>query len=321
MYICTWENCSVTQEDYYSAYSALAGATASQIELERNGLRGIIEPNSEYMTAYHTLAHGNLGEIYSLKPAVARLERAALWRSFRSRVWYDGGYFIYNGEKVDRSSAQKCDELVLLEGSVSASVLKRTEAKKLCVRARAEITAAALAGTAVESLEAESPYSANASALYLDTPGGTRLIVGVPSARSLTITGNEFADKGALFPCKNLEELTVPFAGNTVYSHASEYDGMFAWLFLDGGDYFVPSTLKRVKVTGGILADFAFYRCSEIEEIDVCGLNAADISPTAFVSCTGWKKIHCPQTDILLAGQYTSYIADCGCTVFERTER
>lgn len=320
MYTCAWEDGSATEENYYSAYSAFTEAGAFGIYLQRGGLHGTVTPTAGYGAAYETLAYGNLAELYALKPAVTRLERAALWRSFHDRVWYDGGYFIYDGTQVVPSGPTVKNEFVLLEGRVSASVLRRTEAKTLFVREAAELTARSLIGTEVERLEAEKPYSTSGGALYLETEGGTRLVTAVPALKSLTVEGNEFADRGALYACRGLEELTVPFVGNTIYSNATDYDGTFAWLFYFDGDYLVPSSLKRVKVTDGILNDFAFYRCSEVEKIDVCGLSAADISPTAFESCTGWKKIHCPNANIILEGEFVSYIADCGCTVFERTD-
>lgn len=317
-YSCVWERRGETSETYFSAYSALERAEADAIVLQRAGERGRVLPTEEYRRAYAVLDGGNLGELYKLSPNPSRLEKAALWRAFGDRVWYDGGYFIWNGERIAVSGAEKRERFVLLNGSVSARTVIAAEAKLLDVRADAELLAPALLGTEIEEFVAEEPYASDGRALYLHTAGGTRLIAGAPAARSLTVCGNEFADEGALAQCERLEELAVPFAGNTLYTHTEAYRGEFACLFTVRGEYCVPLSLKRVTVTGGKLTSFAFYACPQIKEFNVCGLAAEDISDSAFLSCEGWEKIHCPNAKIRLPSAYMKSLLPCGCTLFER---
>lgn len=320
-YDCAWADGTVTREDYGQAYAALAdGSSAEEIRLFRGGVSGTVATSDSFRAAYHALDTGGLNAVLSVATSdMVRLERAALWRAFRHRLWYSGELFRYTGEGVERVKTARGEELVLLSGGVTSDMLSSCGVKRLTVRAEAELTYRALVGTEIEEAEARPPYEVSDGALYADTVGGKRLIAGIPKAKSVIVRGNDFADRGALLPCVGLEELTLSFVGSAANAAGSGYSGMLAWLFSDGSEYYVPETLKRVKVTGGEIPEEAFYRCGGIEEIDLCGLDADKISSSAFSVCAGLQRLHAPISADLGEG-FSLRILACGCRYYEKIQ-
>lgn len=320
VYECVWENGERTYERYATAFSLLAGISPEgRVRLERNGLEGFVATDAVLSSAVKIFERGNLGELLSLETVgITRLGRAAIWRAYHGTVWYDGGRFVWNGEKVAPVDKAVGRKLVLLEGGIANGILKSSGVKELSVRADAELTALSLIGSGVESGEAEAPYSFENGAFYLDTAGGRRLVAALPTVKTLTVSQCSYADRGALLACEAVEEVTVPFAGNSWNAAATDYRGEFAHLFQKGDEYIVPDTLVRIRITGGALFSHAFYRCRGVKEVYACGLPLQNISRTAFVDLAALELLHTPRADVELPGTFARETAPCGCTVFRR---
>lgn len=318
-YLCDWADGSSTEESYDSAFASLTGADGEGVTLLRGGVAGRIAGSGELLNAVSVFEEGNLGELYAMRPLPNRIERVALWRTYGERVYYDGEAFRWNGERVVPTADVSCKEFVLLAGGVSASLLARSGAERLYLRSEAEFTAKTLAGTAVSEVLAQPPYSVSGGAVYLDTTGGKRLVGAVPALTALTVEDCDFADAGALVACRALESLSVPFAGSAFSAAGSDRAGEFAYLFLDGGEYAVPESLKRATVRGGVLDAYAFYACPYVEEVRVCGVAAENLSPDSFLGMASLCLLCAPLADLPLTGEFESSLSPCGCTVYRRT--
>lgn len=317
-YECVWTDGSVTKESFSSAYKSLIGMDGGSVLLSRDGLTGRIESGAG--ATYHVLKHGNLLELLECTAEGTRIGGAALYREFSKRIWYDGSYYVWTGKKVERVSRAEGDEIVFLEGSITSRILKETNVSTVYLRARAEISASVFVGSNVKTVYAEFPYAENGGAVYFNTAlGGKRLIAAFGGADELCLDEDlAFADEGALLACDSLTSLTLPFLGNAKSPYGSEYKGEFAHLFSTGKEYRVPETLSRVTVTGGRIVSFAFYACPNLKEINACGVPAGEISKTAFTGLNSLEVLHTPKSDVTLTGNFHSYTADCGCTVYTR---
>ena len=320
-YECVWSDGSVTTESYSSAYQSLAGIDKTHVLLARDGLTGKIESKAE--AAYDTLLGGTLGELLQCAAAGTRIGAAALYRAFSERVWYNGEYYVFTGSRVKRVSRATAGELVCLEGAVTSRVLKATNAETLYLRAGATIKTDAFTEGNVTAVYAEAPYAVNGGAVYLDTMSGRRLLTAIASIDELTIeTELQFTDEGALLACQNLQSLTLPFLGSRNSAFASE-EGRLAHLFSDGKGYRVPQTLSFVAVTGGTVGSFAFYGCSNLEAIDVCGVDPSAISKDAFLGLDSLQVLHTPQQNVQLTGDFNAYRTQdlqCDCTVYIKND-
>ncbi len=292
---------------YAEAFALLEGVTAEgDILLSREGNLGTVQ-DTAVRAAVETLNHGSLLELITLNVGGAtRLGRAALLRAYADTVYYAGEPFRYAGGIV-RGENAGAKRIVLLDGTLPSGYLPNAEVLEI---RGGTVTASDLIGRKVR-LEAAAPYSVTNGALLLATAGGRRLIAAEPESTALSLT-YDFADMGALRMCNKLETLTVPFAGD---GHAN---GEFAILFADSDGYFVPVSLRSVKITGGKLVSSCFYGCPFVEQIDVCGLDPLDIAPDAFYGIRP-KLVHTPR-EVSLGGEYQKTTAPCGCTVYTRSE-
>lgn len=316
-YQCVWADGSVTEESFSSAFESLAGMDGESVILSRKGITGKIE--SEAGAVYDTLESGNLLELLECTSKGTRIDGAAIYRVFSDRVWYNGEYYIWTGSQIKKVSRAEGGEIVFLEGSVTFRVLKETNANTVYLRKGATVSASSFAGSNVKTVYAEAPYAEKDGAVYLNTAGGKRLLAALGGVKELTIDEDlAFADEGALLACQTLTSLTVPFAGSAKSPYGTAYKGEFAHLFSTGKEYRVPETLARVRVTGGRLISFAFYACPNLKEINACGIDPNEISQTAFSGLMSLEVLHTPKSDVTLTGSFTSYTADCGCTVYIR---
>lgn len=318
-YLCLWEDGSETTESYASAYSCLETAEENALYLVRDGVRGRVEAGAEYRRVYHVLCEGTLAQLLSLSLGeISALEQTALWRRFSHTVWYDGESFIWNGERIERGE-RRSEVVVLMTGALPKAYLKETGASTLVIRADASISASDFAGSAVQTVEAEAPYLFSGGALYLNTAGGTRLLAALPQLTELTVDENaSFFDEGALTPCTQLCSLTVPFAGNAAGTNGSAYLPYLGCLFLnDEGYYAVPETLKRVRVTGGVIASNSFYGCGSVEVIDVSAVPKENVARDAFLGCTSLRILYTRNDEVRLSGDFVSR-REGDVTVYER---
>ena len=315
-YRCVWSDGAVTTESYSSAYAALYGMDEGGVVLYRDGKLGRIAARNASLCA--ALETGSLNEIlYRSAENAMRIERAALYRTYSKRIWYEGDFFVWNGERVERARRATGEELVLLSGGISARTLQNTGVKTVYLRAGAEVKANTFSATRVETVYAQPPYAANGGAVYFTSAGGKRLISALGTVKTLALDADlSYVDEGALLSCTELEALSLPFVGNAADSAGSAFIGELAYLFSDGKEYLIPASLKRVMVTGGTLVSHAFYRCDNLYEIDACGVEEENISSSAFDGLPALRVLHSPK-ELSLSG-FTSSVADCGCTVYTR---
>lgn len=318
-YECVWSDGSVSTESYASAYQSLAGIDGAYVLLERNGMTGRIESGAG--SAYSTLEKGSLGELLQCSVAGTRIGSAALYRAFSDRVWYNGEYYVFTGSRVKRVSRATGRTLVCLEGNLSARVLKETNASTLYLRRGAAIKADIFTESNVKTVFAEQPYAVSGGAVYLNTVSGKRLLAAIAGLEALTLDESlRFADEGALIACQNLQALTLPFVGSAKSPDGSAYIGELAYLFSNGREFRVPQTLSHIKVTGGRLEADAFYSCTNLKVIDTCEVDPGEISEYAFAGLASLEVLHTPKSGVSLTGSFTSYTAECGCTVYIKTD-
>ncbi len=318
-YRCVWEDGEETSESYASAFSMLQGiAEDGTIELKYGTHVGRITPGEDFYAYNDALSKGSLLDLLLLgNGELSRIERAALYEVYGGTAYYSADAFRYTGERVVRENFKHPEKVVLLSGTLGRSYLSQTGAKELRLASEAKFSADRLLGSRVEKITAAAPYCAENDLLYLDVAGQRRLLAAVPTARKLTVGDCDYADEGALAACTQLEDLTIPFAGNAKRNFGSRYDGTFAWLFSSDG-FLVPKTLKTVRVLGGKLVSRCFYGCPYLQEVNACGLSAEDVSDDAFADMVGWKCVHSSNGNLILTGKYSRHIAPCGCTVFVR---
>ena len=120
---------------------------------------------------------------------------------------------------------------------------------------------------------------------------------------------------GAFSGCSNLESLTIPFVGDSVKTSENTYQYPFGYIFgtnsFTGGEitkqyyygdninnvtstfYYIPSTLKYVKVTGGNILYGAFGGCSNLKSITIPD-TVTSIGESSFHNCTSLESITIP---------------------------
>ena len=101
------------------------------------------------------------------------------------------------------------------------------------------------------------------------------------------ITIGEYAFEG----CGGLVEMTLPFVGATRGGTNSTYFGYIfgASSYSDNGNY-VPASLRKVTITGGTIASFAFFGCSGLTSIELPD-DITSIGSSAFENCSGLTSI------------------------------
>ncbi len=121
---------------------------------------------------------------------------------------------------------------------------------------------------------------------------------------------------GVLYKCNKLTSITIPFVGDSRKTAADKYQYPLGYLFgsssYTGGvstkqyyygssttsttysTYYIPSTLKTVRVNGGHLLYGAFYNCANIRTI-ILGEDVTVVIPNAF---TGTNSLEAFEVDI-----------------------
>lgn len=322
-YVCEWGG-TRTEESYASAYASLAGARAEGVLLERGTEQGVIAPSAAYRTLYAALEGDDFaGLLAASAQGLTRIERAAVWRTYSARLWYAGEWFSWTGAGVERTELSAHADgrtVVLFSEPPAPDVLAELGTVSLDCRGGHAPRAEDLIGTRIGELRVSAPYACTEGVLTLETAGGRRIVCGVPAATALVLPDADFADEGALLPCRVLTEVTVPFVGSAKSGRGGSFRGEFAHLFSTGSRYDVPATLKKVTVTGGTLVSYAFYACPSVEEIVACGVAAENVSESAFLGCGGLRVLHAPRRDLLLTGRFSAQTLPCGCTLFVRTD-
>lgn len=316
-YLCLWEDGTETEESYNAAFDAYDGADEETVFLLREGKRGQIAAGEKYRGFMRTARHEGITQILAANTnGMTRIEKLAAYRVLAGTVFISGGQsFAFSGEGFSDTTKKRAQEIALLDGTLSAKRILEAGATALSIGAEATVTAATLDGTNIERVRAASPYLVNDGAIYLET-AFKRLVCGIPAARDLSLLDFDYADEGALLPCRELRSLDLPFVGSA--KSGGGMHGELAFLFSAGTEYRVPDTLKRVTVRGGTLVSYAFYRCTSLEEIDASALRAEDVETDAFLGCTNLRTLLSPRADVNLPGTFRATPLPNGCTLFER---
>ena len=115
---------------------------------------------------------------------------------------------------------------------------------------------------------------------------------------------------GVLYGCSNLERLTLPFVGASASATEAGPSTLLGYLFgtehyasstltkqyyspTEYVKYYIPSSLRSIKVTGGGLYYGAFYSCTRLYSIEL-GKNVDIIGECAFYGCKALTSIVIP---------------------------
>lgn len=322
VYTIRWSDGSTTSERYGDAVSCLQGLTSGgDVLLEKEGKTGTYVSENAEKEGIAALEAGDLLPMLTMGP-FSRLFSAALYRVYVDRLYFsEDEWFRFDGEKVVPSAIGKAGTVFVSDGKLPASLLISTEATKLILGDLAEFSYETIYGTKV-SVEGKTRYIVENGAI-VDTDPVAGLVAGEPLASRIVVPDVPVCEEGALLPCRQLTELDLPFVGSGPVAAGELFYGELGYLFTEGGEYFVPKSLTRVRVRGGALVSFAFYHCPSVEEIDACGVAADAIEKQAFAGLPALKRLHTPRADVELSDpeKFTTYVADCGCTVYEIKEK
>ena len=131
--------------------------------------------------------------------------------------------------------------------------------------------------------------------------------------------------EGLLAGCSSLEELTIPFIGCNGQGETANRTTLFGYIFgtesFDGSTslsqyysyeyysyatYYIPTTLRKVTVTGGNILYGAFYGCKLLTNIEIPD-NVTSIGGDAFYNCKALKTITIPNTVTSISGNAFAY--------------
>lgn len=98
-------------------------------------------------------------------------------------------------------------------------------------------------------------------------------------------------ENGAFWYCDDIEEISVPFIGESVTSSNSWFGWIFGASSCNVQYGFIPLAFKSVTVLNGAvkIPDYAFYKCSQIEEIKMPS-SVTEIGMYSFSDCLGLKE-------------------------------
>ena len=130
---------------------------------------------------------------------------------------------------------------------------------------------------------------------------------GCSSLASITIPDSVTKIGKSVFRnCTSLEEISIPFVGNSKdTSNIARGDDYFGIIFgerydtassryqTDYNKRYVPSSLKKVTITGGEIIEYAFDGCENITDITISG-SVTKIGSSAFRGCLSLKSINIP---------------------------
>lgn len=133
---------------------------------------------------------------------------------------------------------------------------------------------------------------------------GNRAFARCSSLKSVVVaSGDVVLGDSVFYGCASLETITLPFIGDGTESYTN-----FGYIFGAGdyisNDYYVPSSLKTVIITGGTsVGDYAFYGCDSIESITLPS-GVKSIGDSAFYACASLRSMTIPD-GVLDIGVYT----------------
>ena len=123
--------------------------------------------------------------------------------------------------------------------------------------------------------------------------------------------------------CSSLEEMTIPFVGGSKKTTRDTYQYPFGYIFgtssyegstatkqyyygsstssTTSSTYYIPTSLKKVTVTGGDILRGAFYNCTNLTNV-VIGDGVTSIGPAAFYNCSSLTSITIPDSVTSIVG-------------------
>lgn len=281
------------------------------VTIEKNGRTGRIELGEEAQNLIDTMEHGSLLNLLTLDTVgLSVFEKRAVDFYCADKLWYDGGAFAWTGKRFARVENKLAEEVVLIRGALPKGVLQDCGATLLTLRREADFTAEALVGSDISSVNAEKPYLFRDDGVYREEESGTRFVAGLPHATCLKIDGCSFLDENCLVACREPEELSLPFAGNTCFTQSDGYWSDMGRLFDDD----LPKSLYRVAVRSGEVSQTFLYAFRGVKELDLCGVRA--VSEGALSVMTALSYLRCPfdLSDKLDFSE--TYRSECGCFVY-----
>ena len=128
-----------------------------------------------------------------------------------------------------------------------------------------------------------------------------------------TVTDIGMGAVGVFWGCSGIVEMTIPFVGNNASATSASASTLFGNIF-DGGTYsgstmirqhfsggsnyktyYIPSSLRSVTVTGGVLLYGAFDYCTMLTSIKMPN-SITNIGERCFYNCTGLTSITIPSS-------------------------
>ena len=95
----------------------------------------------------------------------------------------------------------------------------------------------------------------------------------------------------AFYDCDSLKEMTLPFVGATKDGTSNTHFGyIFGSSSASDNNYYVPTSLKKVTVTGGNIGSEAFYNCSSLMSVAI-GDSVTSIGYEAFYKCSSLTSV------------------------------
>ncbi len=319
--LCSWRD-GTSLVRYETAVRAFVGVDGEKnITLAQGERYGTVQTSEGFRSAHDVLSGSDLLNLRLLDTErLSRFERTALFRLHGNTVYYAGEPFIYNGNTVTASDRSYAARVVLIEGELPEGYLKSSGANALYLAEGAHLCGADLLESAVVAVEAEAPYTVEGGVVYRTEREQTRLVAVASSSGELRLEDYDYADMGALCACSELTALTLPFIGFARTWHGDPSSMRLSYLFQTENGDTMPEKLTSVSVTGGTVFSDAFYGWERLERIDLCGVDAKNISADAFKGLCNLRILHSPRKDVELAGNYKISRAACGCTIFERSE-
>ena len=137
---------------------------------------------------------------------------------------------------------------------------------------------------------------------------GCRGLTSITILDSVTSIGS-----GAFSGCSSLSEITLPFVGSSKTSTLASSSALFGYIFGTSSytgstattqyyylnnfyiTYYIPTSLKKVTITGGNIPFGAFANCSGLTSVAI-GKNVTYIDSYAFMYCSGLTSVTIPDS-------------------------
>ena len=136
VYVCSWADGRITRESFASAFRDTADCTEEEIILLRGGVTGAIATGDKAKSVFRALHSDTpLAELLALNTEGAtRLERAALTRKTERRLWYDGDWFCWEGDRLRRTAARAAEAEISTRAARSAGTGWKTAGLRKSLR-------------------------------------------------------------------------------------------------------------------------------------------------------------------------------------------